>query len=159
MDAIRQHILSLIAISVLCGIVLLLFRGNTHASVIKMITGVMISLILLKPFMGGDELKLDNFWNRISYDSSLAVLQGTEAAESANAAYIKEAMESYISNKAEAMNTEIDAQVTLDNDTLQIPKSITIAGTVSPYIKRQLMDIISKDLGIPEDQQLWTSKN
>ena len=159
MDAIRQHILSLIAISVLCGIVLLFFRGNTHASVIKMITGVMISLTLLKPFMGGDELKLDCFLNTISYDSSLAVQQGIEAAESANSVYIKEAMESYICNKAEAMNVKIDAEVSLANDTLKIPKHITIAGTVSPYIKRQLMDIISKDLGIPEDQQLWTSKN
>lgn len=159
MDTIRQHILSLIAISVLCGIILLFFRGNAHASVVKMITGVMISLTLLKTFMGGDDLKLDHFWDSISYDSSLAVQQGIEAAESTNAAYIKEAMESYISNKAEEMNAEIDAEVTLENDKLQIPKSITIAGTVSPYIKRRLMDIISKDLGIPEEQQLWTFQN
>ena len=159
MEAIRQHILSLIAISVLCGIIILFFRGNSHAGVMKIITGVMISLTLLKPFIRGDELKMDLFWNSISYDSSMAVKQGIDAAESANAAYIKEAMESYISNKAEAMNAEIDAQVTLENDTLQIPKRITITGTVSPYIKRQLMDIISKDLGIPEDKQLWTSKN
>ena len=159
MEAIRQHILSLIAISVLCGIFILFFRGNAHAGVMKLITGVMITLTLVKPFIHGDKLKLDHFWNSFSYDSNMAVQQGIDAAESTNAAYIKEAMESYISNKAETMDAEIDAQVTLENDTLQIPKSITITGTVSPYIKRQLMDIISKDLGIPEDQQLWTSKN
>ena len=158
-EAIRQHMLSLIAISVLCGIILLFFRGSCHASIMKMIVGVLVTLSLLKPFTRGHELKLDHFWNSISFDSRLAVQQGIEAAESANAAYIKEAMESYISNKADAMNASIDTEVTLGNDTLQTPKNITIEGNVSPYVKRQLMEIISTDLGITEDRQTWTLQN
>lgn len=159
MDTIRQHMLSIITISVLCGIIVLFFQGSNHAGVIKMIAGMMIALTLLKPFADGDELKLDCFLNTISYDSSLAVQQGIEAAESANSVYIKEAMESYICNKAEAMNVKIDAEVSLANDTLKIPKHITIAGNISPYLKRQLVNIISTDLGITEDQQTWISEN
>lgn len=156
-DTIRQYMISVIAMSILCGIAALLFHSSPYHGTIKLITGLMVTVTVLKPMLTTNGIAFDKFWNRISADSSYAVRQGQEAAESANSSYIKETMESYIISKAEEMGADITAQVQLQEDTFYQPGEVVISGRVSPYLKKQLSQMIRSELGIEEDQQIWIS--
>ena len=157
MEILRQYMLSVITISIVCGLVVLFFEGSPYKDVIKLITGLMVTISVLKPVMNKDAITLDKFWNRISADSSYAVSQGQEAAAHAHGAYIIETMESYISSRAEEMGAEVTAQVTLQEGTIGQPKEVTLSGRVSPYLKNRICQMIETELGIEKDQQIWIS--
>lgn len=155
METIRQYMLSVITISILCGVVALFFQGCPYKDAMKLITGLMVTLVVLKPALNGDMITLGKFWDRISTDSSFAVSQGQEAAAHANGAYIKKTLESYISSRAEEMGADITAEVQLQEDATQQPMEVTLTGSISPYLKNRLCQMIENELGIEEDRQTW----
>jgi len=81
---------------------------------------------------------------------------GVESANTAIRAVIKEQTETYILEKADSMGADLRAQITLDSGNQPFPIAVKISGDVSPYVKKQLISIISNDIGIPEEMQTWT---
>ena len=69
---------------------------------------------------------------------------------------IKTETEAYILDKAAQFDLQLDVQVALTDDVMPVPESVQLTGSVSPYVKSRLQILISNDLGIPKEQQLWT---
>ena len=67
---------------------------------------------------------------------------------------IKARIQAYILDKADSFGTQLDVEVILDQD--NIPTSVELRGNISPYAKAQLTGIITENLGIPKEYQLWT---
>lgn len=155
MGEIRQYLFSVLCIVVICGLVEMLFAG-TARSIMKFITGLMVTIVAMSPILRGEFL-LEADWDRIVIDQQWAVNDGEAAAQNALGAYIKGDTETYILGKASELGAEILVDVELDNASPPIPSAVTVKGTVSPYAKRQLTDCIERDLGIDEDQQRWIS--
>ncbi len=159
MDNVRQYLISIIAMTILCGIVGLFFQDSAHKGIIKMITGLMVTAVVLKPAVGGNKFSLSHFWDSIPTDSAIAVQEGIDAAKQENSAYIKHATESYIISKAKEMGAQISVEVELERDSTMRPVGIRMIGNISPYMKGKLKDWIQTNLGIPEERQVWISKN
>ena len=159
MEILRQYALSVIAMSVLCGVVLMLFRSGPNEAAVKMITGLMVTITVVGPFLKNPGISLNAFWENIAVDSTQAVREGETAAKDTVSAYITEAMESYICTKAENMGVCISAEVKLQSGGVQLPEEVTLTGKIAPYSKKRLAEIIHTDLGISEDKQIWIIRN
>lgn len=157
MGSIRQYILSVICIAVLCGLAQALFSKSSTHTLVKLITGLMVTITVIGPLLRQTDFSLGAYLDRISADGSWAVAEGEEAAIQAMSARIKEKTETYILDKAVQMGATITVDVKLEEGMPPTPAEITVKGTVSPYVKKQLSDCLRNDLGIPEDKQIWIS--
>lgn len=157
MDAIRQYILSVICIAILCGLTQSLFSKSSTGALVKLITGLIITITVIGPLLRGRDFSLGVYLDKISFDGSWAVAEGEEAAMQAVSERIKDRTETYILDKAAEMGAAITVDVKLKEGMPPVPAEVTVRGTVSPYVKKQLCGCLRKDLGIPEDKQIWIS--
>ena len=156
MNSLYQYVLSVICTVMLCGTVRILFCGEENPT-IKMLTGLVITVVVLTPLLDDVEIPLQSFMNEISIDSEAAVEDGTLAARMATNEFIKEKTETYILNKASELGANIGVDIVLSDDDIRVPAQITVSGTLSPYTKQKLSACIYNELGIPEDEQIWIS--
>lgn len=157
MDAIRQYILSVICMAIVCGIVQMLFPSGTVASVVKILSGLIVTIAVLSPLLQEKVLQWDLTFESIVSDGEAAVAEGQTAAEDALAQLIKEETQTYILNKASALGADITVEVQLRSEYPNEPASVTVRGAVSPYVKQQLANCLSQELGIAEEDQIWIS--
>ena len=157
MTEIRQYVLSLIAISLLCGITQLFFSGSRIGPVVKLITGVMITITAVSPILRDMDISVDDYFENITFEQDWAVMKGEEAAAHVAAELIKDRTETYICDKAAAMGASVTVEVMLSDDIPYAPSAVTVRGDVSPYVKKQLISCLQKDLGIVGDKQTWIS--
>lgn len=158
MDWVRQYILTVVCVSILCGLIQLSFPGKKSASAaIKLITGLVLTVTVISPLMHMDTLHPNFFINTISADGQWAITDGEKVAGKELAACIKDETESYILDKAKEWGLQIRADVTVVDGMLPSPDSVVITGDVSPYGKKQLSQCLTDDLGIVEENQKWIS--
>ena len=157
MTEIRQYVLSIVAVSLLCGLAQMFFNGGNLDSIMKLITGLTITITVVGPIVLDRDLSLNTYFETISADVNWIVADGQEAAMTATAELIKEKTESYICDKAAEMGATITVEITLNDHVPPLPSEVTVHGNVPPYIKKRLMQCLQKDLGINEDKQVWTS--
>ena len=159
MELLRQYALSVISIAILGGIVSLFFHGSSHESTVKLIVGLMVTVTVVSPLLENRKLSVEDYLRNISVDADHAVHYGEGVAGEAEAAYIKETMESYISSKGKELGMEISAEITLSDAAVKAPEKVVISGKFTPYTKKRLGDTIHLELGISEERQIWISRN
>lgn len=156
MDTIRQYILSVICVVIMCGLIQMIFPCG-ESSLIKLITGLVVTVAVISPVLTPGNFSLGIYLDQISADGQWAVRDGEQAAIQTASEIIKEASETYILDKAAEFGAEVTVDVRLSEDTPPVPTEITVKGTVSPYIKKQLTAYIQDELGIAEENQIWIS--
>ena len=67
---------------------------------------------------------------------------------------IKAKTEAYILDKAKNIGAEISAEISLND---LVPTGITVVGNLSPYARSSLAAIITHELNIPPEAQIWKS--
>ncbi len=159
MESLRQYVLSVISIAVLSGTVMLFFHGSPNDTIVKLVAGLMVTVTVVSPLLENPKLSLESFWREISIDGDRVVRNGAKIAGEAEAAYIKDAMESYISSKGKELGVEISTEIILQDGTVKTPEKVILSGEISPYLKKHLGETIESDLGISEERQIWISRN
>ena len=76
-------------------------------------------------------------------------------AEDAYRSGIKQRTESYILEKARSLGTEVTVEVTLSTEEMPVPIGVTLTGSISPYAKEQLAQMMEQELGINRKEQIW----
>lgn len=155
MEDLRQYILSLIGAALICSVVKnLIGSSSTSREVVRVVCGVFMAITALSPIV---KIEIPDLTSYIQPFFSTATVISNNAVESSRedmAVIIKEETRSYILEKANSHNMDIDVEVDLDEEKL-IPDGITITGSISPYDKALLSDFIRKTFDIPEGQQQW----
>lgn len=158
MDGVKQYILSVVCAGILCGIIQFPFlEKNNIATVIRLVSGLVLTVTVLSPLIKLDGVKLDSVWKGFCNDGQLAITDGESAAVTFVSDYIKNEVESYILNKARELGTEIRVGVSVDDGSPPVPCNVIIEGIATPYAKKQLTQYIADDLGISEENQIWIS--
>lgn len=153
MEGLRQYVISVIAAALLCGIVIRLTQTSGSREIIRMLCGLFLTIVLLLPLSGKQEVLWDTIFPEIDAQAEAIAAEGTLAAERIKAERIRQRTEAYILNRAEAMDADITASVSLGED--GIPNSVTITGRISPLNRSRLAAAIASELGIPREQQEW----
>lgn len=157
MEDLLQYFLSLTAAAVLCGIINGMMPGNGAAQkLIKLLSGLLLTLTALQPVSRLDLPQFLKEWNFELSQGEYAAEDGEIIARDAMAKIIKDNCEAYILDKAAELGLSITVQMSLNRDDIPKPVSVEIIGTVSPYGKLKLQQIIANDLGIPKEAQTWT---
>lgn len=158
MNWVREYLLSVTAAAVLCGCIGTFFKKtDTVSSLIKTLCGVFVCLTVLRPLLQVSLPDIEDYFSSFSAKTNAVTLEAVQLADNEKCRVIKQQSESYICGKAAAMGCEISASITLSEDDPYAPAEITITGSVSPYAKSSLTALIASDLGIPKEDQHWSS--
>lgn len=155
MGAVGQYLLSIIAAALLAGISALFFeKKDLTGAVIKVICGILLVVTIISPLK---DIRIQSFRDVIPDNDLIesAVQNGKNAAKSMCTENIKQQTEEYILKKANALDAQITVEVILSESEDAMPARVIINGTVSPYVKTSLQQIISQDLGIDKEDQVW----
>ena len=156
MEAIRGYLLSVTGAAVICAVVsALLGKKGTISAMGKLLTGIFMAITVISPLAKIQLSNADALWDDLSVDAAAAVAAGEEAANIELRAGIKSQTEAYILDKAASYAAELTVEVTLSDDDPPLPCAVRLTGSVSPYAKRQLQQLIAEDLGIPKEAQTW----
>lgn len=158
MDSLRQFILSAAAGAFVCGIVTSFFQKSAYKNHVNLLCGLFVTFTLLRPLIGIQIPELPDIKDFLRQADSAAE-EGKRIAASAEKTIISQECETYILDKAEDLNANLTADVTVEErDGELVPVFIALNGDTLPEIQQQLSAVIEADLGIPKENQLWTIK-
>lgn len=155
MESIRQYILSVICVAVVCGVLQMLLAEGTAAALVRIISGLIVTITVLSPVVDENLLQWSVRFDHIMSDVDMAVTEGQTTASDLLKQRILKDTETYILTKAADLGASISVSVTLASDYPNAPESVIIKGEVSPYAKKQLEAYLAKDMGILEENQIW----
>lgn len=157
MNGVAEYLLTVTSAAVVCSIAKSMAGSkSTAGKITKIVSGVFLTVTLLSPVMNFPLDDVTDFFEDYRSLASEAAASGTEMAAAAMGDIIKEETEAYILDKAVKMDLDITVEVTLCDSDPPAPYQVIITGTVSPYKKNVLSQLIIDDLGIPRENQQWT---
>ena len=149
----KQYIFSLIVCVLSCSVISQLISDGKRKRIFRLTCGITLAITLLHPISGITFDELLQFPEADWCDSDYYITAGKKAAFEAREERIKAYSESYILDKAKGLGTEIAAKVTLDEN--GIPDVAEIRGKGSEDVQIQMQTILTTDLGIPKENQIW----
>lgn len=129
---------------------------GANATLIKLVAGLFLAFTLIKPLVSLDLSGIISLTDKYQDIASDAVQMGESQTRNALSKFIKQRTEAYILDKAQALNTVLEVEVTLSDDDIPVPVAVNVKGKVSPYAKGQLQSMITEDIGIEKEKQTWT---
>lgn len=148
-----EYIAQAVAAALLCGIIVSMTKHSSGGSIVRMLCGVFMTIVLIRPLAGTNVSFLESILPDITGDAEAVASEGAAAAEDIRREYIKQRVQAYILSRAKTMEADIQANVSLDEDC--VPVSVSIAGRISPLSRSRLIQIIASELGIPKERQEW----
>lgn len=156
MENLGKYILSVTAASIIVAIVSGFADPKSGTGgMLRLIGGLFLTFTVIQPVIHLDFGALTAFADTISIDGETVAAQGGMIAGNSLRGIIKSQTEAYILDKAGSYRTELAVEVTLSQDDIPTPESVCLRGSVSPYAKSKLQQMIEDDLGIPKEDQLW----
>ncbi|MBQ8834573.1 MAG: hypothetical protein IJ001_06585 [Oscillospiraceae bacterium] len=156
MEALRQYVFSIVAASMISGVVMGFLQGGTVKELLKLICGLFLAFMIISPL---HQLDLSDFAIPGETEKQTGqdiAAEGKELAEEAIADIIKAETEAYILDKAAQLNVELEVEVTVSMDDPPLPMAVSLSGSISPYARRRLEAILTDEIGIPKENQAWT---
>lgn len=155
MDALRQYIISVVAASVLCGILTGILHNGTAKELIKLLCGAFLAITLLRPVLDLKKIDLSDLLLSCVPDASQTVALGESHSREALCGIIKAETEAYILDKAEELGLSLEVEVALSDGDTPVPASVRLSGDAAPAARQQLETVLTKELGIQKENQLW----
>ena len=156
MDAIREYLIGVVAAALLCGIITTIIgTKGTVGVAVKLLSGLLMLLAVIRPWTS---ITFDGFfdWSEgIAADGTGIVTSGEMMAEEAYHLGIKKQIESYILDKARALDCNLKVEVILSDGSIPVPKQVRLTGELSPYARRTLTNEITQHLGIDQEDLIW----
>lgn len=157
MASIRQYVLRLVCAAMASGIVLSLMKQSALKEQIRLICGLFLTYSILSPLIGLELPALPTL-SVYTREGETAVSVGQNYAQKAQAQYISKACEAYILDKAEQLELSLRVEVTVaEKEAVLRPDSVTLEGEVTPEAKEKLAESITEELGIPKENQQWST--
>lgn len=156
MNGIREYLITVLSASIISAIVIhITGKNQLYSSIIKLVTAVFLSVCLVGPLLKLELQDISEHINSIDTDAQSIVSDVNDSVKKETELIIIERTQAYIEDKAALYGAEINASVTITNPESFVPDLVVLKGSISPYGKRALSQIIKDDLGIPEENQTW----
>ena len=156
MQQLGQHIFTITAVSVICGMLLSLLREGTMHRLLRMICGIILTIMTISPLRAVSFSDFDLFPQSYLPEGKTIAAFGNDLAGEERRRCIQHQLEAYILDKANALDAAIRPVVELDDQ--DIPVEVRLYGTCTSAVRQTLTAVITNDLGIPEEDQKWTGE-
>ena len=158
MERISEYILGIIAAAMILGIMgRLLGDKNGISSLFQLIGGLFLVFTITAPVLEMDFSGIMGFLEAFTLEAEMAAMDGEEMAEKERRQIISDRTGAYILDKADELGVSLDVEVVLDAE--GIPKSVFLTGHTPWSIRKELSQVISRELGIPEEAQQWNGQS
>ena len=149
--AARTWLTSVVAVSLLLAVVQTLVPEGTLRRTASFTGGLLLLVVLLRPLLALDELRLDLSGYREAVREREAELESS--VDEALSSVIAERTEAYISDKAAALGLTVTARVEARTgaDGVTVPWSAEVTGPWSS----ELSSYMAEELGIPPERQVY----
>ena len=147
----------IIAVIISALSVQLLGRNSSYAPLIKLITGIFLTITILTPVNKITISEIYDYFTQFETASKSYITDGIRWSNEQTYSYIKEHAESYVLDKASSLGLSLSADIELSESQPSIPIAIRLYGDANPYQKQRLQQFIEDDLGIKTEAQTWNS--
>ena len=159
METLRDYAIQVSATALICALILQLVNVSGAVKVmIRLLCSIILLYSIIQPFKQLDFPDFGNILSKYREEADIAVQHGTNITSKALTERISSGMEAYILEKSSGLKLDLIVEVELSNDEIPVPVSVSLKGKTSPHAKSKLSDIISKDLNIPKEKQIWISQ-
>lgn len=151
-----RYLYGVICVCLIIGILLRLTQGSAAQGVVKLLCGAILAITVVSPFQN---LDLDRELALLlpgSEEAARAAQAGEDMARKNLSAIIKEDAEAYILDKAAQLQGDLAVDITVSDEALPVPVAARMTGSVSPYARSQLEQVLTGDLGIPKENLRWS---
>lgn len=155
MDGVREYLISVVAACMLSVPAAILVRKGTAQKVVRLVGGILILLVVIRPLMKISMEDIAQELEKICRDYAFDTETVSENAQEKMATYIKEATQAYIEEQANALGALVQAEVRLTAGDLPVPCGVKLTGTVNAEQLAALREMLTSELGIPEEEQEW----
>lgn len=152
----KSYLLSVVVAAVLCGVVRrMVGEKGALGSMIRLLTGIVLALTVMTPLTKVELTRLSDITGTLSADGREAASVGVELSRNMLAESITARTEAYILDKAAALGVTLTAEIRLTDEEIPRPREVVLTGQVSPNAKAALSSILTEELGIERENQLW----
>ena len=109
----------------------------------------------MQPVIRFDLREIEHFFREYAPDTTPVIRQGQDVALDEMGDIIKSRTEAYILDKARPHDGNVRVEVTVSADALPIPVSATIRANVTEDVRKELEEMLVRDLAIPKECQTW----
>lgn len=152
----KGYLVGLTAAAILAVLIRKLAPKGTTGRGARLGAGLLVLVCMLGPL---GKLNVAAGARQVARWSYTPVMEADEVARESNRlmeSLISQAAETYILDKAQAMELTCSAEVAVRlKNQYPIPWSVTIRGHGTQSQKKALTDAIASELGIPEERQEW----
>ena len=152
----KEYLLSIVSAAMLCSIVTAFMKKDSfQVTALRLITGVFMLVVLISPIT---KMKLSSpikIVDNLSLEADQITSAAVDSTRDSLCAIIKERTQAYILDKATANGVSLSVEVALSDEEIPEPISVSLKGSISPYKKKILSNLIETDLGISAEAQIW----
>lgn len=157
MDDIRQYLIGVVVAGLMCSIIsMIVGKKGMIGTVTTLLTGLLMVLAVVSPWATIQIDGLLDWTDELSVDADGIVGNGENMAIEAYRQGIIARTQSYILEKAKALDCDLQVEVLLSDDATPVPEQVRISGNISPYAKQIISTFLTDDLGIDREAQIWT---
>ncbi len=156
MEALRDYIISVTAVTMICAVAAALTRNAPAKELVRMLSGLVLTIAVIAPALDLDFSQWIAFSDTYAQAGKAVASEGEILAQSAMSDIIKAEAEAYILDKAAAAGMEIQVEVLLSDGQIPVPIQAVLTGAASPYGRQRLSQILETELGITKENQKWT---
>ena len=153
MHRVGVYVISLIAVSLICGVLQSIMPAGSRKQILRILCGVFLLLTLLTPLSDIRMPDLTDYLSSFRAEGEAAAVMGQEMALTERQELIKLGLEAYILEKAEALGVTPKIIVAVDPEGR--PTAIIVEGSFTREQECALGTVITNDLGIAEEDQQW----
>ena len=154
----NNFILQISVLSIVCGFITSLVPDGGTKRIIQMLSTAILLVTVLRP-LGRFNLESKDFWStKINELESDFAEKNEVVCDSLNKIGIEEQCREYILDKAKLYGLiEIDARIELkeNDEVVYVPWAVELYGSFNDKQKHEMSELILRDLGIPEERQMW----
>ncbi len=157
--AIRNYLLSVVAASMLSGILLSVTPNGAVRRTLSFLCGLVILLAALGPIARLDVEKLSQSMAGLRLETKRTAREAQSGNRELMEAIIKEQSEAYIWDKAAALGvspSRVTVEVRTEGD-WPVPCAAAIDASCTAAQRRRLSALIEQDLAIAPEEQEWVS--
>lgn len=156
MSDIGSYIFTVAATALICGLVSGFFKNCGIYKLIRLICNLIVLLCVLSPLKKMDFNRIPDLSFSVYPEKNGFIAEEIQKSSDWLAEVIKTKTETYIVDKAAEMGVTITAKVTLSNDSPPVPAAVEMIGSIAPYWKLRLEELIQEELNISKENQKWT---
>jgi hypothetical protein len=161
-EALRSWVIGLAGAAMVTAVAMTVTPEGKVKKIVALICGLMTVIALIKPFIGFDLARFSSYMTQYQNDAEAFSSEIADENENLTRHIIEERCEAYILDKGKSLGlTELEVIVELSRseEGYWFPSGANLVTNADTQTRDKLGSSIEAELGIPQEELIWSMKN